>query len=90
MRLLMDHLFTTAVLSQNRSACDTGRHRDVFDTGLSDHLPIVADFLHNWVHRNNVGDSSCDEHFPEFPAKTVFSSSSRPSPVGTYLGQSAV
>ncbi|MDQ3115452.1 MAG: hypothetical protein M3Q86_02400 [Verrucomicrobiota bacterium] len=41
----IDHLFTTAVLAGKRTACDAGRHEDIFETNLSDHLPIWADFL---------------------------------------------
>lgn len=40
----MDHLFTTHILSQRLTACDTGSRSRVFESGISDHLPIVADF----------------------------------------------
>lgn len=40
----MDHLFTTAVPARKRTDCDTGRPKDVFNAGLGDHLPFVADF----------------------------------------------
>lgn len=40
----MDHLFASAGLLARMRSCDVGRHADVFDTSLSDHLPIVAEF----------------------------------------------
>ena len=40
----MDHLFITKTLVQSLLACDTGSRERIFDTGLSDHLPIITDF----------------------------------------------
>jgi exonuclease III len=40
----IDHLFVTDILRASLIACDTGSRQRVFDHGLSDHLPIVADF----------------------------------------------
>jgi endonuclease/exonuclease/phosphatase family metal-dependent hydrolase len=40
----MDHVFTTAGLKGRLLSCITGTHEQVFDQGLSDHLPIIADF----------------------------------------------
>jgi len=40
----MDHLFVTPVLAEQLIACHTGSPERVFNAGLSDHLPIVADF----------------------------------------------
>ena len=40
----MDHLFITQPLAQNLISCDTGSVEKIFDKGLSDHLPIIADF----------------------------------------------
>lgn len=40
----MDHLFTTHALAQRLTVCDTCLHHRVFDAGISDHLPVVADF----------------------------------------------
>lgn len=40
----MDHLFITQPLVQNLTSCDTGSVEKIFDKGLSDHLPIIADF----------------------------------------------
>lgn len=40
----MDHLFITRPLVQNLIGCDTGSVEQIFDKGMSDHLPIIADF----------------------------------------------
>jgi exodeoxyribonuclease-3 len=40
----MDHLFITQPLAQNLINCDVGNSDRVFGRGLSDHLPIFADF----------------------------------------------
>ena len=40
----MDHLFITQPLAQYLISCDTGSVERIFDQGLSDHLPIIADF----------------------------------------------
>lgn len=40
----MDYLFVTKILRSNLVACDTGPRQRVFEGGLSDHLPIIADF----------------------------------------------
>lgn len=40
----MDHLFITQHLVQHLTSCDTGSVERIFDRGLSDHLPIIADF----------------------------------------------
>jgi endonuclease/exonuclease/phosphatase family metal-dependent hydrolase len=40
----MDHLFTTRVLTDRLRSCDTGSREQVFGGGLSDHLPIIAEF----------------------------------------------
>jgi endonuclease/exonuclease/phosphatase family metal-dependent hydrolase len=40
----MDHLFTTKILSDRLAHCVTGEREQIFDRGLSDHLPIIADF----------------------------------------------
>ena len=40
----MDHLFVTAKLASTLTACVTANHSDIFDAGLSDHLPITAEF----------------------------------------------
>lgn len=40
----IDYLFVTDILRASLVACDTGLRQRVFDNGLSDHLPIVADF----------------------------------------------
>ena len=40
----IDHLFVSPVLAERLVSCDTGSFDRVFNAGLSDHLPIVADF----------------------------------------------
>lgn len=40
----IDHLFVSPVLAESLMTCDTGSLDRVFNSGLSDHLPIVADF----------------------------------------------
>lgn len=40
----MDHLFVTQDLVHHLRSCDVGSAEEVFGRGLSDHLPIVADF----------------------------------------------
>ena len=40
----LDYLFVTEILRSSLVACDTGSRERVFEGGLSDHLPIVADF----------------------------------------------
>jgi endonuclease/exonuclease/phosphatase family metal-dependent hydrolase len=40
----MDHLFTSREIARQRVACDVVAPAVVFGQGLSDHLPIVADF----------------------------------------------
>jgi exonuclease III len=40
----IDHLFVSPVLAERLVSCDTGSFDRVFHAGLSDHLPIVADF----------------------------------------------
>ena len=40
----MDHLFVTEALASRLVSCDTGSRERVFDSGLSDHLPLVAHF----------------------------------------------
>ena len=40
----IDHLFVSPVLAEKLIACETGSFDRVFHAGLSDHLPIVADF----------------------------------------------
>jgi exodeoxyribonuclease-3 len=40
----MDHLFITKTLAQSLIGCETGSQEQVFGAGLSDHLPIIADF----------------------------------------------
>jgi exonuclease III len=40
----IDHLFVTETLARNLVSCNTGAQERVFDMGLSDHLPIIADF----------------------------------------------
>lgn len=40
----MDHVFVSAGLASALSSCATGSHEEVFDAGLSDHLPVIADF----------------------------------------------
>ena len=47
----MDHLFVTPALARYRTACDTGPHDAIFDAGLSDHLPIIADFTLNQANK---------------------------------------
>jgi exonuclease III len=41
----MDHLFVTDALASRLVSCDTGNPERVFGESLSDHLPIVADFV---------------------------------------------
>ncbi len=40
----MDHVFTTEAITGQLLSCITGTHEQVFGQGLSDHLPIIADF----------------------------------------------
>jgi hypothetical protein len=40
----MDHVFVTAELASRLVQCRTGSEQRVFGGGLSDHLPIIADF----------------------------------------------
>lgn len=40
----MDHLWVSADLAENLTSCEVGDARAVFDGGLSDHLPIIAEF----------------------------------------------
>lgn len=40
----MDHMFVTEALASRLVSCETGPHERVFDAGLSDHLPLLADF----------------------------------------------
>jgi exonuclease III len=40
----IDYLFVTDILRASLVACDPGSHQQVFDHGLSDHLPILAEF----------------------------------------------
>jgi endonuclease/exonuclease/phosphatase family metal-dependent hydrolase len=40
----MDHLFVTQGMATRLIHCETGSQTVVFDGGLSDHLPIIADF----------------------------------------------
>ncbi len=40
----MDHLFVTPVLAASLRNCRTGNQMAIFGEGLSDHLPIIADF----------------------------------------------
>jgi Endonuclease/Exonuclease/phosphatase family len=40
----MDHLFVTAGLAAQLTSCDVGDPTQVFGSGLSDHLPIIATF----------------------------------------------
>jgi exonuclease III len=40
----LDHLFVTTGLAPSLTACDVGSEDRVFGGGLSDHLPVVADF----------------------------------------------
>lgn len=40
----IDYLFVTDILRASLVTCDTGSRQRVFAQGLSDHLPIVADF----------------------------------------------
>lgn len=40
----IDYLFVTDILRASLVTCDTGSRQCVFESGLSDHLPIVADF----------------------------------------------
>jgi endonuclease/exonuclease/phosphatase family metal-dependent hydrolase len=40
----LDYLFVTKILRSSLVTCDTGPRHRVFESKLSDHLPIVADF----------------------------------------------
>jgi exonuclease III len=40
----LDHLFVSASLGSRLVMCTTADHARVFDSSLSDHLPIIADF----------------------------------------------
>lgn len=40
----IDYLFVTEVLRSRMTFCDVGPRERVFEGGLSDHLPIIADF----------------------------------------------
>lgn len=40
----IDHMFVSPPLASRLSHCETGSRKHVFERGLSDHLPIVADF----------------------------------------------
>lgn len=40
----IDHIFVTPSLLNKLENCVTGNKEDIFDTSLSDHLPIIADF----------------------------------------------
>ncbi|MBA3534945.1 MAG: hypothetical protein H0T73_23795 [Ardenticatenales bacterium] len=40
----LDYLFVTDILLTQLVRCDVGSHEDIFEQGLSDHLPLVADF----------------------------------------------
>ena len=44
MKHQMDHLFVTSGVAAHLASCETGSAEQVLDRGLSDHLPIVADF----------------------------------------------
>jgi endonuclease/exonuclease/phosphatase family metal-dependent hydrolase len=45
----LDYLFVTHILRSRLVTCDTSPRRRVFDSGLSDHLAIIADFaLESW------------------------------------------
>jgi endonuclease/exonuclease/phosphatase family metal-dependent hydrolase len=41
----MDHLFVSGRLPAALVSCATGDHERVFGASLSDHLPIVAEFV---------------------------------------------
>src|SRR5262245_53638787 len=41
----IDYLFVTDMLRTHLVTCDTGSRQRVFEQGLSDHLPIIADFV---------------------------------------------
>jgi exonuclease III len=41
----IDHRFVTEPLLSRLTSCDTGSPETVFGGSLSDHLPIVADFV---------------------------------------------
>jgi exonuclease III len=43
-RAQIDHLLTSATLTQRLRDCRVGSAKRVFDGGLSDHLPIIANF----------------------------------------------
>ncbi len=40
----MDHLFVSATLKERLRGCRIAPYSEIFDTGLSDHTPIIADF----------------------------------------------
>jgi len=40
----IDHMFVTEALASQLVTCDTGSGDHVFGSGISDHLPIIADF----------------------------------------------
>ena len=40
----MDHIFVSQELAKHLVSCETGKHQDVFGAGLSDHLPIIAEY----------------------------------------------
>lgn len=40
----MDHLFVSRSISARMSRCATASYADIFVAGLSDHVPIIADF----------------------------------------------
>ena len=40
----MDHLFVTEALASRLLSCDVGSQERVFGAGLSDHLPVIAQF----------------------------------------------
>ena len=52
MKHQLDHLFVTPALLDRLTFCTTGSRRRVFDGGLSDHLPVIAQF---------AGDSALSE-----------------------------
>lgn len=41
----MDHMFVTEALASKLLNCDIGLHERVFEENLSDHLPLIAQFL---------------------------------------------
>jgi len=40
----IDHLFVSGLLEKSLLKCEVGSAARVFNGGLSDHLPIIADF----------------------------------------------